>query len=98
MRGSTRPRGPELDFVTWTLALVGYLRGLLPGVAAARRRESVVLRYGRRMAIIRDQGAVRSVTLGAAAPIPVEHFDEAGAHDVARSLVGFFDGISRSPK
>ncbi len=44
MRASIGPPGPELDSVTWTLALVGYLRGLLPGVAAARRRGSVVLR------------------------------------------------------
>jgi hypothetical protein len=37
MRASIGPPGPDLDFETWTLALVGYLRGLVPGVKAARR-------------------------------------------------------------
>jgi len=53
------------DFVTWTLAVVGYLRGLLPGVAGARRRGTVILRYGRRTALIRDEAA--------------GHYDERGA-------------------
>jgi hypothetical protein len=53
MRASIGPPGPDLDFETWTLALVGYLRGLLPGVAAARKRGAVILGYERRRATIR---------------------------------------------
>jgi hypothetical protein len=98
MRSSIGPPGPDLDFVTWTVALVGYLSGLLPGVAAARKRGSVILRYERRRATIRDEGAVRRVTLGTGTDWLIDRLGESDAYDVATSLAGFLDGVPRAPR
>jgi hypothetical protein len=91
MRASIGPPGPELDFIAWTTILVGRLRELLPAVAAARRRQSVVLRYGGREATITDGGATRWVTFGIGSWLSIDSHDAFTARNVAKSLAGFFD-------
>ncbi len=85
------PPGPELDFIAWTALLVGGLRELLPAVTAAQLRRSVVLRYGRREATIKDEGATRSVTFGLGSGLSIDRHDAFTAGIVAKSLAGFFD-------
>jgi len=86
MRGSIGPPGPHLDFVTWTVAVAGYLRGLLDGVEAPRRPKSVILRYGDRRVTIHDEGAVRRVVM----TFDTSSFGEADAHELGTEIARFF--------
>jgi hypothetical protein len=85
MRSSIAPPGPELDFVTWTVAVAGYLRGLLDGVKAARRPKSVIMRYADRGVTIHDEGAIRRVVM----TFETSSFGEAEAHELGTEIARF---------